>query len=134
MIGNPRENLGRLLKERRLTIPLTLEQLSAASGVSISHLDRIEIGDRFPSATVLRKIAKPLGYEENELFILAGYLTPKHDDIQEERQSLYSGNVASDVLMALAQEPVEIQRATIEILKVLKSISTKTPKRRLEGE
>ena len=56
-------DLGRLLKQQRLTIPMTLGELSTVSGVPSSHLGRIERGEKFPSAHILRKIAKPLGFE-----------------------------------------------------------------------
>ena len=52
-------DLGKLLKQRRVMIPLALQELAAASGVSSSHLGRIERGERFPSAHILHKIAKP---------------------------------------------------------------------------
>ena len=71
-----RENLGEIIRRRRVTVPLTLQQLGTISSVSPSHLGRIENGGRFPSARILRRIAKPLGFEEDELFALAGYLSP----------------------------------------------------------
>jgi len=60
-------DLGRIIKQQRVMIPLTLEGLVTKSGVSASHLGRIERGDRFPSARILRKLAKPLWFEESEL-------------------------------------------------------------------
>ena len=69
-------DLGKMLKQRRLMIPLTLVELAASSGVSSSYLGRIENGQRFPSAYILRKLAKPLGFEESELFSRAGFLSP----------------------------------------------------------
>jgi len=57
--------LGRILKQRRVMIPLTLRGLAAISGMSSSHLGRVERGERFPSALILRKIAKQLGFEES---------------------------------------------------------------------
>ena len=57
--------LGRILKQRRTMVPLTLRGLATISGISSSHLGRVERGERFPSALILRKIAKPLGFEEN---------------------------------------------------------------------
>jgi len=45
-------------------VPLTLRELASASDISASHLGRIEQGNRFPSARILRRIAKPLGFEE----------------------------------------------------------------------
>lgn len=64
-------DLGKILKQRRVTIPLTLWELARASGVSASHLSRIERGKRFPSARILQKFAKPLGFREEELFSFA---------------------------------------------------------------
>ena len=73
MHSNFRKKLGLLIKIQRVIAPLTLQQLARMSGISPSHLGRIERGERFPSDNVLRKIAKPLGLEESELFALAGY-------------------------------------------------------------
>ncbi len=75
--SNSSNYLGRILKQRRVMIPLTLRGLAVVSGTSSSHLGRVERGERFPSASILRKIAKPLGFEESELFSLAGYLSPQ---------------------------------------------------------
>lgn len=71
---NEAQNLGSLIKRQRIRIGLTLLALSAKSGVSTSHLSRIEKAQRYPSTNVLRQIARPLGLEEKELFNLAGYL------------------------------------------------------------
>jgi transcriptional regulator with XRE-family HTH domain len=117
------ENLGRILKHQRITIPLTLQELAAASGVSSSHLGRIERGERFPSARILRRIAKPLGFDEDELFTLAGFLSPQTSGVAE-REPGYSGrNLDPHVAKMLAEEPVEIQRAVIGMLTILKSIA-----------
>ncbi len=75
---NDTQNLGSLIKQQRIRIGFTLEALAAKSGVSKAHLSRIEKAQRYPSATVLCKIAKPLGLEEDELFTLAGYLATEH--------------------------------------------------------
>ncbi len=71
-----RNEIGKTLKQRRLVIPLTLRGLAARSGVSQSHLARVERGERFPSGHILRKIAKPLGLDESLLMVTAGYLFP----------------------------------------------------------
>jgi transcriptional regulator with XRE-family HTH domain len=70
-------NLGTIVKRQRNRLGLTLVELAAKSGVSVSHLGRFENAQRYPSTTVLRKIAKPLGLDQNELFNLAGYLPTK---------------------------------------------------------
>jgi len=94
------------------------------SGVSPSHLGRIERGERFPSASILRRLAKPLGFEEDELFTLAGYLSPHSSGVAEERAEYRGGGAYLDPYVGrmLAQEPVEVQRAVIGILTMLKSI------------
>ena len=115
--------LGKIIKQQRLSIPLTLQELTAKSGVSSSHLGRIERGERFPSAHVLRKIARPLGFEENELFTLANYLPPQTHRIAEEGPSYSGGRVDPYVSRVLAQEPVDVQRAVIGILAILKRMA-----------
>ncbi len=117
-------NLGRILKQQRILVPLTLQELSSTSGVSSSHLGRIERGERFPSAHILRRIARPLGFDEDELFTLAGFLSPQNSGVSEERSSSYSGrHLDPFVAKMLAEESVEVQRATLGILTILKSIA-----------
>ena len=93
------------------------------SGVSSSHLGRIERGERFPSARILRKIAKPLGFEEDELFTLAGYLSSQPLGIAERNPSYGGERLDPYVASVLAREPVDVQRAVIGILTILKSIA-----------
>ena len=116
-------DLGKIIKQQRITVPLTLQELTAKSAVSSSHLGRIERGERFPSAHVLRKIAGPLGFEEDELLTLAGYLSPQPRRIAEESPGYSGGRVDPYVARVLAQEPVDVQRAVIGILAILKSIA-----------
>lgn len=112
-------NIGKILRQRRLMIPLTLVELAATSGISSSYLGRIENGQRFPSAYILRKIAKPLGFEEIELFSRAGFLSPAVESQGEHNLGQLDPYVAG----ILSQEPVEVQRAVIGILSILKSIA-----------
>ncbi len=117
------KNLGRILKQRRVMIGLTLRKMATISGVSASHLGRIERGERFPSASVLRRIAKPLGFEESELFSLAGYLSAPSVAIEEETAGYSGRQLDPYVSMMLSQEPIEVQRTVIGILSILKSIA-----------
>src|SRR4030042_6548092 len=85
---NEIENLGVIVKRQRNRLGLTLLDLSKKSGVSVSHLGRIENAQRYPSTTVLRKIAEPLNLDEDELFSLAGYLPgekPKTPDLEKHK-------------------------------------------------
>jgi transcriptional regulator with XRE-family HTH domain len=117
-------DLGRILKQQRITVPLTLQELAKASGVSSSHLGRIERGERFPSARILRKIAKPLGFDEDELFTLAGFLSPQNSGVADDGSARYSGRQLDPyVAKMLSEEPVEVQRAVVGILSLIKSIA-----------
>jgi transcriptional regulator with XRE-family HTH domain len=118
-------NLGKILKHRRVTVPLTLQELGAMSGVSTTHLGRIERGERFPSARTLQRIAKPLGFEEEELFTLAGYLSPHVLSVAEGYQHYRDGALDPYVAAVLSQEPVETQRALLAILSIMKSITNR---------
>jgi len=118
-----KNDLGKIIKQQRITVPLTLQELAAKSGVSSSHLGRIERGERFPSAHILQKIATPLGFEEDELFTLAGYLSPQPPSIAEASPGYGGGRLDPYVARVLAQEPVDVQRAVIGILTILKSLA-----------
>jgi len=116
-----RNGLAKILKQQRVMKELTLHELSAKSAVSASHLGRIERRERFPSARILRKIAKPLGFSESELFTLANYLTPKPSiAVESEAQP---GRLDPYVAEVLSQEPVEMQRAVFGILNILTSLA-----------
>ena len=116
-------NIGKIIKRRRIMIPLTLHKLSALSGVSPSYLGRIERGQRFPSARILHKIAKPLGFDEDELFALAGYLSPQSPRVAENVAEYASGRLDPYVARVLAQEPVDVQRSVIAILTMIKTVA-----------
>lgn len=98
---------------------MTLMDLSNATGISSSHLGRIERGDRLPSGHILRKIATPLGLEEDELLILAGFKSPK----VLEKIETFSTKVDPSVARLLSEEPMEVQRAVVAMLILIKSVA-----------
>jgi len=116
-------DVGRVIKQRRLMAELTLSELSAMSGVSISHLGRIERGERFPSASVLRKLAKPLGLSEVELFSYVGYLSPQASGTVESAEQPNIGRLDPYVATLLASEPPAMQRTLVGILAIMKEIA-----------
>ncbi|MFC1914356.1 helix-turn-helix domain-containing protein [Chloroflexota bacterium] len=122
-MDNNNKDLGRILKQQRIAIPLTLQELANTSRVSSSHLGRIERGERFPSARILRRIAKPLGFDEDELFTLAGFLSPQTPSAHDKGPSYGGRQLDPYVAKILSEEPVEIQRAVIGILSLLKSVA-----------
>ena len=123
MDNSDKNDLGRIIKQRRVTVPLTLQELAAGSGVSSSHLGRIERGERFPSARILRRIAEPLGFDEDELFTLAGYLSPQRTSIAEGSPEYSGSRLDPYVASVLAREPVDVQRAVIGVLTILTSLA-----------
>jgi len=114
--------IGKTLKQQRLMLELTLRELAARSGVSASHLVRVERGQRFPSGHILRKIAKPLGLDEGLLMVTAGYLSPQPSSETGEEPGLYR-KLDPYVAKVLSEESVEIQRTVIGILSILKSVA-----------
>lgn len=113
-------DLGKILKQRRVMILLTLQELAAKSQISPSHLARIDRGERFPSARALQKLAKPLGFSEVELFTFAHYLPQPSAAVEPET---HIGRLDPYVVSVLASEPVETQRTVVGILTILKSIA-----------
>ena len=126
MGSDDKNHLGGIIKQQRISLSLTLQEITAKSGVSASHLGRIERGERFPSAHILQKIAKPLGFEEDELFTLAGYLSPQSAMVAEKHLGYTTERLDPYVSRVLAQESVETQRTVIGILAILKSITKST--------
>ena len=124
MVVKNTKDIARIIKYRRTSAPLKLRELSAITRVSISHLARIERGERFPSARVLQKIAKPLGFGEDELFMLAGYLSIE-SSIEAKRHESHNYNKRLDpgVARVLGKEPVKVQWAVIAILSILRSFA-----------
>jgi transcriptional regulator with XRE-family HTH domain len=116
-------NLGKLLKTRRLMMGHTLSELAALSDVSVSHIARIERGERFPSAAILKRISKPLGFSEVELFTIAGLLPPVSPTTAQNGTLDTTGNLDAYVASILASEPVSRQRAIIGIFNIIKAIS-----------
>jgi transcriptional regulator with XRE-family HTH domain len=80
-------SIGKIIREQRKRIPLSLKRLSKMSGVSLAHLSRIEKGERSPSPRTLQQIAQPLGFDVNELLIIAGFLSPGPLVASEEERS-----------------------------------------------
>lgn len=64
-----RENLGKVLRERRKAMDLTLAQLSERTRVSLGYLSQIELGKNSASIETLYKICLGLGIKMSELFI-----------------------------------------------------------------
>ncbi|MBA7697967.1 hypothetical protein ES703_106639 [subsurface metagenome] len=102
-------NLSKVLQGRRKTKGLTLLQVSISSGVSLPYLARIERGERFPSARILRKLANPLDFSEVELFKLAGFLSRDDSDERADRikQEMKKGLTQAIAALALLSAKID---------------------------
>lgn len=66
---------GEYLKKLREKRGFSIRKLALAAGVSNSYLSQIETGQRgIPSHRILRKLARPLKVDYEELLRVAGYL------------------------------------------------------------
>jgi len=120
-MDNDSNNLGKIIKQRRVITQLSLVKLAVATGVSVSLIDRVERGERFPSARTLHRLAKPLGFTERELLSLANYLSPQSSSMVERDAQFMK--LDPYVAIVLSKEPVEVQRAIVSILSSLKYIA-----------
>ena len=114
-------DIGSIVRQLRLRANISRMQLGAASGVSTSHLTRIENGQRSPSAKILRKIASHLHIGEVELLSLAGYVSAEQYNMLGNPDST---KLDPNVAALLSQESVEVQRAVISILSMDKLPTT----------
>ena len=121
--GGNMNHLGTIIKQQRTAMRLTLRELATASGLSASHLGRIERGERFPSAYILRRIAKPLGFDEVELLTLAGFLSPIPTEDAKEKSGEAVPQLDPYVAKVLAEEPLGVQRSVIGVLAILKRLA-----------
>jgi len=93
-------NLGKILRERRIAKGLRLKDVSKLSGVHISHLGRVERGERFPSARILIELSEPLGFGKVEIMKVAGLLS---GDETDNRMEMLKKEIKLAVAEALAK-------------------------------
>lgn len=109
------QNLGSILSKQRDRLGLTLLDVSKKSGVSVSYIGRIENAERYPSPEILRKISKPLEFDEKELFSLAGYL-PLEGPVTSQ---LYKHNLLDELDILIKRVTADLDR----IKKITKALN-----------
>ncbi|MBV8137504.1 MAG: helix-turn-helix transcriptional regulator [Deltaproteobacteria bacterium] len=70
MAASRANQFGRLIRERRRLLNLTQEQLAGRIRVSMPFVGHLETGHRRPSEKTIAKLAKVLGLNQRELFLL----------------------------------------------------------------
>lgn len=73
--------VGNFIRDQRRTASLSLRKLSTLAGVSNPYLSQIERGLRRPSAEILKEIARALSISAETLYIKAGILDERTDDV-----------------------------------------------------
>jgi transcriptional regulator with XRE-family HTH domain len=76
-------NIHEYLQERRIEMKLSIQQLSKESGISASHISRMERGVRSPSPQTLEKLAIPLHVEYVTLLKVANLLESRQSNISD---------------------------------------------------
>ncbi|MDY0394743.1 helix-turn-helix domain-containing protein [Virgibacillus halophilus] len=65
--------IGEYLRSYRKDNDITLRELSKKTGISFSHLSKIERGEHTPTKTTLSILADALLLDKSELYVKAGY-------------------------------------------------------------
>jgi transcriptional regulator with XRE-family HTH domain len=73
--------LGEFIREQRRTGQISLRKLSEQAGISNPYLSQIERGLRRPSAEILQQIARALEISAETLYVQAGILEPRTDEV-----------------------------------------------------
>jgi transcriptional regulator with XRE-family HTH domain len=66
-----KESFGDVIRNRRRQLDMTQEEAARRIGTSVAYISHLEGRKRHPSAKVVIKLAKVLGFEPRELFLLA---------------------------------------------------------------
>jgi transcriptional regulator with XRE-family HTH domain len=74
-------DLGAFIRDQRRSARLSLRNLSELAGISNPYLSQIERGLRKPSADILQQIAKGLRISAETLYVRAGILEQRDDDL-----------------------------------------------------
>lgn len=104
-------SLGSFIKKRRVALKKTGRQLARESGVSSGYLSQIEAGRYIPKPEVLKKLAKPLHIDYDQLLLAAGVLAESlAEDSGEYRTSPITVSGPRLTLPIVGQVPKSITR------------------------
>jgi len=112
--------LGRYLKTLRQDMGISQYRLAALTGLSVSHICRLEKGNRLPSGKMIVALAGTLGVAEKELLAMAGYIAPTTTPGKAESTTPAAARIDPVVAAALGRLEPRVQRDIIEILRTLK--------------
>ena len=128
------DNLGKILKDKRKELKLSLRKASELIGISNTYLGNLEKGfdprtnaPNKPTPETLKLISEAYKIDYNELMIASGYVTPDvsikvydNDNIDEGIEDMlnyYRSHQFASMLLNLSPEN---QERVIEYMKILK--------------
>lgn len=97
----PWEDLGAFIREQRRQTRLSLRKLAEQAGVSNPYLSQIERGLRKPSADILQQIARALSISAESLYVKAGILDERSDEVDVEGEIRRDPTLGNDQREAL---------------------------------
>ncbi len=82
---NIKENFGKKVKEYRIKLSLTQEELAEKIGISAKSLSQIELGNNFVSAETLDAICNALNVQPKNMFDFSDNITKNKFDYVERK-------------------------------------------------
>lgn len=97
-MGKAKDELGRFIRQVRLSRGLTQAQLALYTGIGQAEISRIENGERkTPSPEYLRKIGEVLHIPPRQLLVLAGYINEDEPDSLTPWERLENSLIQLDI-------------------------------------
>jgi transcriptional regulator with XRE-family HTH domain len=106
-------NIHEFLHEKRIEMNLSIQQLSKESGISASHISRIERGIRKPSPQTLEKLATPLKVDYITLLKIANLLDNPNNKCVDLEQIL----LQKTCIFREKQVPTHVKEKILALLK-----------------
>jgi transcriptional regulator with XRE-family HTH domain len=103
-------DLGEFIRDQRRNARLSLRKLSELAGISNPYLSQIERGLRKPSAEILQSIAKGLRISAESLYVRAGILEERGDELDLEASILVDTTITERQKQALVEIYHSFQR------------------------
>ncbi len=116
-------DFGKVVKDQRRIMGLSLSDLSSKLKVTKGYLSRLESGKSMPSVEMVKKLARLLKLDSTQLGILAGYLPSDVESI------LYANPVTAPAILRerfgeYAKQAEDLPKRTIEDISALSKVKS----------
>src|SRR5215475_2236125 len=103
-MANLQEMMGRVIRRERQDRRLTLKEIADKANLSVVYVGEVERGQKYPSATVLEKLAEALDLTVADLLELVA------EEIRAERQPA----TANPIGFLLPEQPGQARRVVVK--------------------